>query len=509
MITTLREPASWFLNFFGLGDAGSVTNRSMAGMPAVWYAMQKIGGDIGKMPLEPRITKSDGRGSDPHRVHPAFWLLRDEPNNFQTPDVFKELVTVHALGWGNGRAAIIRDGIRPAELIPMMPDRSDTVMVQGEKYHVTMPCEDDPLRFSDARTEMLESGKIPQNMIVLHDRDVLHIIGLGFDGVKGLSIAQVFQDALGIGLNGQRLMRNQMKKGFTAKVMLKDEGGAFQGKDAEKQAKDFIEDFRDRFSNSGAGEVAGMLRRGMTHEVLSMSNADAQLLEQMRYGRQDVMLIFGLQHLPGDSSATSYNSLEQKKLDQLESTNDRWMTRWELQCDAKLRTESEKKAGRVYFKFNAGSRLRTDIVSTANTLSTLMRATIITRNEAREKLEMNPVDGGDEFENPAITVRETEKDESRADRARNKWQELVAVESKRVMGIVSKKSLKDCESALQKFYLGWAATVSEAMGCGEDDAVLLGHVKQLETAMVESKSIEEFRNKVSGIVAEWKDEDVF
>jgi nitrogen regulatory protein PII len=88
-------------------------------------------------------------------------------------------------------------------------------------------------------------------------------------------------------------------------------------------------------------------------------------------------------------------------------------------------------------------------------------------------------------------------------------QELVAVESKRVMGIVSKKSLKDCESALQKFYLGWAATVSEAMGCGEDDAVLLGHVKQLETAMVESKSIEEFRNKVSGIVAEWKDEDVF
>jgi hypothetical protein len=115
------------------------------------------------------------------------------------------------------------------------------------------------------------------------------------------------------------------------------------------------------------------------------------------------MLIFGLQHIPGDDSATSYNSLETGQLAYLASCLSRWLTRWEMQCDMKLRTESEKRIGNTYFKFNRGTWLQMDAQSTATVLNSYVASMVISRNEARDKLDLNPVDGGDVFENPHTT----------------------------------------------------------------------------------------------------------
>jgi HK97 family phage portal protein len=426
------------------------------------------------------------------RSHVTWGLLRDQPNGWQTPDVFKELIQSHALGWGNGRAAIIRNGTRPIELIPMMPDRTCTEMVDGEKFHITAPDIDDPILFRGLVNELRSTGRIGSNMVVLPDRDVLHIIGLSGDGVSGYNIGRVFDWKVGTGLAGHRLTNRQMKKGFTGRVMLTDGSGAFNGPDAEKQAVEFMKQFRERYSAEKDGEVAGLLRRGMTAEVLSMSNADAQLIEQMKFSRQDVMLIFGLQHMPGDSSAAGYNSLEQKKLDQLESTNDRWMTRWELQCDMKLRTETEKLAGRIYFKFNAGSRLRTDIQTTANVLTSLVRSTIITKNEAREKLEMNPVEGGDVFENPAIQVKEEKGPQG--PEPENRFAKMVAYEARKVIAIFENQgnaNASKIEKAVTDFYNRQRIAIAEVMSAEEVNGYIETRLKEIGEAIVAGTDIKE------------------
>jgi HK97 family phage portal protein len=481
MIRAIRDMGDWL----GLGKT-QLDSKSMLGMPAVWYALQKIGGDIGKMPLQPRQTKPDGRGSDPLMRHPTWRLLVDQPNDWMTTDVFKELITQHALGWGNGRAAIVRQGNTPVELIPMLPDRTYTEMVQGQKFHLSMPEIDDPIMFRESLKEVEATGRIPSGMVVLPDRDVIHIIGLSSDGVNGLNIGRIFQDALGTGQAGHRLMNRQMKKGFTGRVMLSDPGGVFSGPDAEKEAQEFLKQFRQRYTAEKDGEVAGMLRRGMTAEVLSMSNADAQLIEQMKFSRQDVMLIFGLQHLPGDDSASSYNSLEQKKLDQLESTNDRWMTRWEQQLDMKLRTEAEKQAGRLYFKFVQESRLRTDIGTTANVLSTLVRATIMSRNEAREILEMNPVEGGDIFENPAITVREPVAN----------LKEIKAGEARKIVALSQHhRKPADFEKAVSDFYDRLKPSLVAALGQEQAEQYIAKHLQELAQAKQDNQEITTLCNR--------------
>ena len=489
MITGLNRPADWLLDWLGLGKQ-HVSSKTILGMPAVWYALQKIGGDIGKTPIEPRQTLADGRGSEPLRNHPTWALLRDSPNEYQTPDVFKELIQSHALGWGNGRAAIIRSGSTAVELIPLLPDRTTTEMVMGQKFHLTMPTLDDPLQQREILDEFSNTGRISDGLIVLPDRDVLHIIGLSSDGVSGYNIGRVFQDALGTGLGGHRLMSKQMQKGFTGRVMLTDSAGAFNGPDAEKAAQQFMQQFREKYTAEKDGEVAGLLRRGMTAEVLSMSNADAQLIEQMKFSRQDVMLIFGLQHMPGDDSASGYNSLEQKKLDQLESTNDRWMTRWELQCDMKLRTEAEKRVGRLYFKFNAGSRLRTDIQTTANVLTSLVRSTIITKNEAREKLEMNPVEGGDVFENPAIQVHE--KENPQGPDPENRMVSIVATEAKKIQNIFKhQKDAKARDKAITDYYEKHRLTLAKYMESERVESYISDRMNQLADAIRNNTDVTE------------------
>jgi hypothetical protein len=106
--------------------------------------------------------------------------------------------------------------------------------------------------------------------------------------------------------------------------------------------------------------------------------------------------------MPGDGESVSYNSLEQKNLAYLAGV-DTWFVKWEEQCDMKLRTPTQKRLGTHYFKVNRGALLRTDLTTTMTAFVQARTAKIMSANECRDKLDMNPYEGGDEYENPAIT----------------------------------------------------------------------------------------------------------
>jgi HK97 family phage portal protein len=399
---TLRNPIDAFLKWLGVSDSGEpqVNEESMLGLAAVWYAINTISGDVGKMPLEPR--KIEKRLNSVDINNPWYRLLRDEANRYQTSDVFKEQIQSHVLSWGNGRAFIAR-GNKP-ELLPLRPDVTDTVLVKGEKWHVTTPETDDPLMNFEELKERLTTDSLPRGTYAIPDRDVLHIQGFGYYGIEGRSVAWQFRETFGTDLSAQRYNKDALNNGMSARIMLEAPPGSIQD---EEEAEAFLKAFRENYSRKNKGEVAGMLREGIKAvDVSRMSNVDAQFIEQRKFSRQDVMLIFGLQHIPGDSSATSYNSLEQKQLAYLASALSRWLTRWEMQCDMKLRTPIQKQKADVYFKFNRGTWLQMDAPATADVLTKYRQAKVMTQNECRDKLDLNPVDGGDSFENPNVSKTE-------------------------------------------------------------------------------------------------------
>lgn len=399
----LGRPLQWLMNYFtGTSEYGEtpVNLYSSLGYPPVKFAHDKICGDIGRIPID--CKKRQGRGSVNDLRHDGYRLLREEPNKIMSPSVFKEMVMSHALMFGNGRVAIIRDGMGGiSELIPMMPDRTKTVIHHGEKYHITYPDK-------TAEDNLFSEHASMNEYIVFHDDDVLHISGFSFNGVEGLGLLQLAKMAFRIGIDSQKHVANQMQGGFKNKVILEAPIGALREHD---KAKEFIDAFNAMEGGAKNAGKAALLREGVKASVIGQSNNDAQLIELQKFSRQDVGLLFGIGAMPGDGESTSYNSLEQENLAYLVAL-DRWAVKWEEECDRKLRTAVQKIRNSHYFKFNFATLLRTDLSSTMSALSVAITARIMNPNEARAKLDMNPYEGGDEFLNPAIEP--TQDDENNA-----------------------------------------------------------------------------------------------
>ena len=435
-------------------------------LPPVWYALTKVCGDVGKLPLD--IKKVVGDGAENDLNHFGYRLLREQPNKLQTPAVFKEQLVGHAIMYGNGRAAIVRRGYDVKELIPMMPDRSHTFVAKGEKYHVTYPLKESNVEmFSDWDTNS-------KNYLVFHDDDVLHVPGFSFNGIEGIGLLDIAQGALGIGLGSQKHIKTQLSKGFSGKLFLKVPVG--QLREGHK-AQEFLDNFNESEGGSDNAGKAGMLRDGVDLMSIGQSNSESQMVELQKFNRQDVGLLFGIDAMPGDGETSSYNSEEQENLRYL-SNLDRILVKMEEQCDIKLRTKSQRLNRTHYYKFNRAALYRTDLATTTTALGTLITHKIINANEARSKLDMNPYPGGDVFENPAITTGnnqdkpEPEDTDTEVDPSMDQGstqnrlaveatvRNMLSVESTRVANIAGKPDLL---TKAEKFYTTWKPKLADKL----------------------------------------------
>ena len=367
-----------------------VSVKDTLGIPPAWYAHNKLVGDFGRLPID--VKRVDGEGAVSDLEHDGYRLLREQPNAIQAPTTFKEMMLSHALLNGNGRAAIVRSRGGISEIIPMLPEKTWTLIYEGEKWHVYKP--DD-----QSKKELFDTWDTDKNgYLVFNDADVLHLPGFSYDGFDGLGLLDLANLTLGTSLEAIRFQNQQTRKGFRGKLLLEAPPAAFR---RQEDAKDFIDAFNASEAGADNAGKAGLLREGIKANAISMSNNDAQFVELQKFNRQDIGMLFGLEGMPGDGESTSYNSLEQKQLAYLAAL-DRWLVKFEEQCDMKLRTFQEKRQRSVYFKFNRGALLRTDLATTFEAFSKAIQNRIMNPNECRAKLDLNPYVGGDEFINPAI-----------------------------------------------------------------------------------------------------------
>lgn len=506
---TLGIPSDWLIDWsrwFSSGYEGnkgrvSVSHETSLTSAAWWYAINRITGNVGQMPIEPRQKLKKG-GAKVASQHAAWKLFRLRPNGYQTPFILKAQVQSHASLWGNGRIAIIRENGKPVELIPLMPDRTRTILFEGEKYHLTRP-------FTNERIEQWDWARLKDDkgVIILSDADVLHILGFSFDGVEGKSLVQMARESLLADLAGQRHAANQSDKAFTGKLMLQAPVGQFQKED---EAAEFLKNFRETHSTEGDSEVVGLLRRGVTANVLTMSNIDAQFIEQRRHARQEAALWFCLESIIGDDTSKSYNTEEQKQLAYLKNCLNPILEKWEQECNLKLLTEKEQEGLQYYFKFNPGVLLRTDMQTTIATLGNAIVHRIYNANEAREKLDDAPYEGGDIYENPAINTGspgQSAQKESLNQRstAKNRLLHMVAIEMKRVIGFAE---AGDFVGRVEKFYDRWNGKLLEVVEEIDGDVSAVcdyckERLQECLTVAGEAKTNRELVEKLDAVMDHW------
>lgn len=379
-----KNPKKWLIDWVRghQSDSGIDVNAdSTLRYAPVWYAVNKIAGHISQMPLV-TYRRLDERTKERAIRHPAYRLLKHTPNRMMSPSVFKELLQYHALIWGNGRALIDRNTRgNPVELIPLLPDRTETVIVDDQKWHITRPDDSwEPRRIRDA--------------------DVLHIAGLGFDGVCGYPLWDLAKNSTGLGLatekHGNRFFRNDATPG----VILEVPEGKLRDED---EARKFLNQFRSMHEGSDHAFKAALLREGIKANKLAMTGEESQWIDQRKFQRQEVALWFLLESILGDDESSSYNSQEQKNLAYLVNCLNRWLVKWQEECEGKLLSRFERESETHFVRFSTGALLRSDTQTTYETLALGVRGMLLTPNEARERLDLNPIAGGDQLLNPAIT----------------------------------------------------------------------------------------------------------
>jgi len=462
---SFAAPAEWLVNYFnGWSDDArhkSVTSERALSYAPIWYGVNKIAGHIGQLPV--CVYRKLDRGAERDRKHNVHRLMR-RPNAYQTSILFRETMATHSLLDGSGRAAIVRDKAtkRITELLPLMPDVTSTLMQDGIKVHVSRPEPWDRVRLFFKSTKDRPGDK---DLLLFDDSEIFHIPGLSFDGINGLPLRRLAARNLGASISGEERLSNQMENGFSGSLMLQAPTGVFR---RQEDAEEFLQAFEKRHNSAENSDKVGLLREGITANVVAMNNRDAEMIENRKFQRQDAALWLGLEQILGDDTSVSYNSLEQKNLAYLMNCLNKWLKRWEEEMEWKLLPRRQFDLESHFIRFNAAALLKSDYKTSVESLALGINATIISPNEAREKLDMNPYPGGDEYRNPAITPgsgnddppappageRNDTEDDDMAAKARlavySRLAHLIGVEANRVKS--GAKAAKDFGKWLDNFY---------------------------------------------------------
>ena len=382
---TDRTAGSSYSFFFGGTASGKyVTERSAMQMTVVYCCVRILSEAVASLPLQFYRYTDDG-GKEKAVEHPLYFLLHDEPNPEMTSFIFRETLMTHLLLWGNAYSQIIRNGKgEVVALYPLMPDRMKVDRDEhGRLYYEYTVYDSDDV---DGRKGTNKVGRT----VRLQPHDVLHIPGLGFDGLVGYSPIAMAKNAIGLAIATEEYGSKFFANGAAPSGVLEHPGTI---KDPSKVR----ESWQATFGGSGNANKIAVLEEGMKYTPISISPEQAQFLETRKFQIDEIARIFRVPpHMIGDLEKSSFNNIEQQCLEFVKYTLDPWVSRWEQAMVRALLTPDEKK--KYFFKFNVDGLLRGDYQSRMNGYATARQNGWMSANDIREleNLDRIPAEqGGD------------------------------------------------------------------------------------------------------------------
>lgn len=287
-----------------------------------------------------------------------------------TSFIFRETLMSHLLIYGNAYAQIIRNGRGDViGLYPLMPDKMK--VDRNDKNRLIYIYS----RYDEANPNMKE-----QSDIVLRSEDVLHIPGLGFDGLVGYSPIALAKNAIGIS------------------IACEEYGASFFGNDASpsgvlehpgviKNPERVRDAWQRAYGGRNAHKVA-VLEEGMKFTPIAIPNNEAQFLETRKFQIEEIARMYRVPlHMIGDLDHATFSNVEHLSLDFVKYSLDPWIVRWEQSLQKALLSDSEK--GRYFVKFNVDGLLRGDYASRMSGYATARQNGWMSANDIRELEDMN------------------------------------------------------------------------------------------------------------------------
>ena len=364
--------------FGGTTSGKAVTERSAMQMTAVYSCVRILSEAIAGLPIH--LYRSDDDGSKEKATdHPLYFILHDEPNPEMTSFVFRETLMTHLLLWGNAYAQIIRNGKgEVVALYPLMPNR------------MTVDRDEDGHLYYEYQTSQEEAHTMNGSRVRLSPYDVLHIPGLGFDGLVGYSPIAMAKNSIGMAIACEEYGAKFFANGATP-------GGILEHPGVVKDPDKVRDSWNAAFGGSSNSNKVAVLEEGMKYTPISISPEQAQFLETRKFQIDEIARIFRIPpHMIGDLEKSSFSNIEQQSLEFVKYTLDPLVCRWEQSMQRALLTQDEKKE--YFFKFNVDGLLRGDYQSRMNGYATGRQNGWMSANDIRELENLDRIpaeDGGD------------------------------------------------------------------------------------------------------------------
>ena len=380
IIASILEPRAKFIgpwhprdpvlaDIFGAGAdtlAGvTVNERTAMALSAVYACIRVISEDVAKLPLILYRRRSD-RGKDRTIGPPLFDLLHDSPNDEMGSVGWRETQTGWALSWGNGYSEIERDGagraeaLHPLETPNVRPDRTA----------------DGQLVYDVSRTH--ESNK------PFDKHDILHLRGLGGNGIVGWSVIRFARESIGRHLAAQLFSASFYGQGAAVSGVAEHPGTLTD--DAARHLRESLN--KEHVGPTKAGRVM-IIEEGMKFTTRSIPQKDAQFIETEQHGVEDVCRWFRVgphkvQHL----LRSTFNNVEQMNIDHVTDTLMPWTTRWEQEIRMKLISPSEPD---LFVEHLFTGLLRGDVAARGAFYTQQFQMGVLSQNDIRELENMNPI----------------------------------------------------------------------------------------------------------------------
>lgn len=355
-------------NNFTIGAVGSsssgvrVSEDNSIGLPAVWAAVRLLSETISSLPLNVYRKDKDGSKYIDEKI-PLNQLLSISPNSKYTSFTWRNTLMNSLLLWGNAYCLIIRNGgSRPISLEILQPDKVEVAVGDdGETYY----------KVKDLGT--------------FSSMEMLHIVGLSFNGLIGKSPIQANKEAVGFGLATQQYGSNFFKGANLSGVL------EHPGVLTDEAANRLRQSWANRYSGLANSHSTAVLENGTKFKPIAMPLADAAFIDSRNFSVAEIARIFRVPpHLIGDLSRSTYSNIEQQSLEFAKYSLTPYLINWEQELNRKLLSTKEQSTH--FCKFRTTELLRGDVNSRADYYTKLFNVGALSPNDIRSMEDMNKVE---------------------------------------------------------------------------------------------------------------------
>ena len=350
----------------------TVNNANAMTLGAVYSCIYVLSSSLAQLPLH--VMRKQGTAISAATDHPAYWLLHDEPNTWQTSYKWRETKQAHVLGWGNGYTQAVRSNRGELRELVMHRPWMCELVKNGNRWLYSVITED---------------GRA----LAIPPEDMIHVRSLGTDGKTGISLIRQHAETIGLGLAAQRYGKDFF-----------DGGGRPTGLVTTKGALN--PESWDRLKSVWRAATASlrqsenktlMLPADLDYKSITIAPEDAQFLETQKLNRSQVAGIFNVPaHMINDLDKATFSNISEQAIQFVRHTMMPWIRNWEEEINRRVFTRAERAAG-YYVKFNLGGLLRGTAKERAEFYHYAITDGWMDRNEVRALEDLNPRDGLDEM----------------------------------------------------------------------------------------------------------------